>query len=142
MKLSVLILLFVLVSGLVKSQTITYLKVADKLEYAKYLEYCNTPVPRTFTMPGAVTLLKLNNNYIQANGDWMAKLPLIIKWYPIGTKSTITEAYQREITAKIEIMVPRRYPASIDDFYRNWKTNNIQDGLVDSKTCGLWPDLK
>lgn len=142
MKLSVLILLFVLVSGLVKSQTITYLKVADKFEYAKYLEYCNTPVPRIFYMPGAVTLLKTGAYCVQSNGDWMAKIPLTIKWYPLGAKSTTMEAYQKEVIAKVEIMVPRRYPASIDDFYRNWKTNNIQDGLVDSKTCGLWPDLK
>ena len=137
--LSILISLFCLgVSG----QTITYLKVADKPEYANYLAYCNTPVPRTFFMTGAITLLKTNNYYVQPNGDWMAKVPLTIKWYPFGTKSFMFEAYQKEIIAKVEIMVPRRYPPSVDDFYRNWKTGNIQEGLTDSKTCGVWPALK
>jgi hypothetical protein len=137
--LSILICLFVLnVSG----QTITYLKVADKPEYAKYLEYCQTPVPRTISMITMVNLLKVNDYYVQENSDWMAKIPLTIKVYPPGTKSMTIEPYQKEVTARIDIMVPRRYPTSVDDFYRNWKTGNIQQGLTDSKTCGVWPELK
>lgn len=140
---NLLIIAFLLLTSVyAEAQTITYLKVADKPEYAKYLEYCNTPVPRTFIMTGAVTILKTNNYYVQPNGDWMAKVPLTIKWYPFGTKSFTFEAYQKEIIARVEIMVPMRYPPSIDDFYKNWKTGNIQEGLVDSKTCGLWPGLK
>lgn len=126
----------------VSSQTITYLKVADKPEYEKYLAYCNTPVPRTFYIKGAVTLLKVGNNYHQANGDWTAKLPLSIKWFPVGTTPMTFEQSQQEITAKVEIMLPKRYPASVDDFYKNWKTGNILQGLTDSKTCGVWPDIK
>jgi hypothetical protein len=137
--LSILISLFFLnVSG----QTITYLKVADKPEYANYLAYCNTPVPRTIHITAAITLLKVNDCYVQANTDWMAKIPLQIKFYQPGTKSATFEPNQKEVIAKIEIMVPRRYPASIDDFYRNWKTGNIQQGLTDSKTCGVWPALR
>ena len=126
----------------VSAQTITYLKVADKPEYEKYLAYCNTPVPRTVYVKGAISLLKVNGCYVQENGEWMAKIPLTIKWYPVGTKSLTFEPYQKEITAKVEIFVPMRYPPSIDDFYRNWKTRNIQDGLVDSKTCGVYYNLK
>lgn len=126
----------------VSAQTITYLKVADRPEYEKYLSYCNTPVPRTFYIKGAVSLLKVNNYYVQGNSDWVVKVPLTIKWYPIGTNTITLEPYQKEITAKVEIFVPMRYPASVDDFYRNWKTRNIQDGLVDSKTCGVYYNLK
>lgn len=122
------------------SQTITYLKVADKADYQKYYDYCMEGVPRTFTMRGEVTLVKVNGYYTQpVTGAWTAKYPLVVKWYPINVKSTTTEAYQHEIIAIFEAKVPRRYPPSIDDYYKHWKNGDIQAGYIDSKSCAIWP---
>jgi hypothetical protein len=122
------------------SQTITYLKVVDKVEYANYLAYCSTPAPRIFYMRGEVTVMKINGYYKQpVTGNWTAKWPLVIKWYPIGTTVTTTLDYQKEIVAKVEIMVPLRSPTSIDDFYKHWKNGDIQSGYIDSKSCVSWP---
>lgn len=121
-------------------QVITYLKTADKAEYAKYLTYCSTPAPRTFYMRGEVTVVSINGVYAQpVTGAWTAKWPLVVKWYPINAKSTTTEAYQHEIVAAFEIMVPLRSPTSIDDFYKHWKNGDIQSGYIDSKSCAVWP---
>jgi len=129
---------FCIASLFAHTQTITYLKVADKAEYAKYLEYCLTPVERTFYMRGKVSLLKVNGQYTDSIGTWVAKYPLTIKWYPIFTKVTTTEAYQHEIVASFKVMVPRRYPTSVDDFYKWWKTGFIQGGMLDAKCVPVW----
>ena len=135
------LLALIILPLLIKAQTITYLKVADKEEYQKYLSYCLEGVSRTFYMKGEVTVLSVNGYYAQpVTGEWTAKYPLVIKWWPINTKTTTTEAYQHQIVVPVEVMVPRRYPTSIDDFYKNWKTGKIQSGLyMDSKSIAIWP---
>lgn len=149
-----ILLVFLIISVVGYSQTITYLKVADKEEFTKFMNYCQTPVPRTFYMTGEVSLVKYNADYTNTTlywkqpvtGDWMAKYPLVIKWYPIGTKSTITEAYQQQIQAKIEMMVPRVYCTSkteyITLFYNHWKNGDMQAGWFDSHYIGVYDFMK
>lgn len=139
MKLLLITLMLFVVTA--SAQTITYLKVVDKADYTNnYLSYCQTPVERTFIMNGEVTLLSVNGYYQQpTTGNWIAKFPLVVKWYPIEVRNTITETYQNEITAYFKVNVPRRYPWSIDDYYKNWKTGKIQAGDMDQKFVGLTP---
>lgn len=137
-----------LTSLLASSQT--YLKVADTAEFVKFMNYCQTPVPRTFYMYGEVSVVKYNPdytnpllNYAQPNGDWMAKYPLVIKWYGIDSKVVkLTEAYQHRIIAKIDLMVPRIYCTSkteyITLFYAHWKNNDILDGWIDKRCIAIW----
>lgn len=146
-KLILLILLFFSL-GCVIGQTT--LKVVDKPEFNKFMDYCNTPISRTFYMIGEVSVVKYNPDFANpikyyaqpVTGDWMAKYPLVIKWYAIGTKSTSTEAYQHEIIVPIEVKVPRVYCTSqtayITYFYKYWKTGMIQSGWFDSRFIGIW----
>ncbi len=135
-----LILILVFLFSAVISHAQTYLKAADKDDYNKnYLPYCQAPVERTFIMKGEVTLLLVNGYYHQPNGDYIAKFPLVVKWYPIEVRNTVCESYQQDITAYFKANVPRRYPWSVDDYYKNWKTGKIQAGDMDSKFCGICP---
>ena len=134
------IFLFLMLSALLtKAQIITYLKAADKADYNNnYLPYCQAPVERTFIMKGEVTLISVNGYFhLPITGHWISKFPLVVKWYPIEVRNTVTEAYQQEITAYFKANVPRRYPWSIDDYYKNWKTGKIQAGDMDSRFCGV-----
>jgi uncharacterized protein YegP (UPF0339 family) len=142
LKTATLILIFLSLSFLSQGQS--YVKVADKPEFQKFMEYCNTPVSRTFYMQGAVSLVKYNGYYTQPiTGDWMAKYPLVIKWYPIGTKITTYEPYQQQIVAKIDMKVPRLYCTSqteyITMFYQHWQNGDIQSGWWDSHFIGIVP---
>jgi len=123
---------FLLISA--SAQTITYLKVADKIEYnTKYLPYCNASISIPIEQVGKFTVLLINGQYTDSIGNYAAKLPLSITWYPVGTKAMSFEPNQQMIIVRYEVMVRRRTP-SIDDFYKNWKTGNIQAGLIDSKS--------
>lgn len=146
---TILLIITLLFSFATYSQT-SYVKVVDKPEFAKFMNYCQTPVPRTFYMRGEVSVVKYNPDYTntflyyaQPNGDWMAKYPLVIKWWPVGFNNTTTEAYQHGITAKFEVMVPRIYCRTkteyITMFYAHWKNNEIQEGWWDSHSIGIAP---
>lgn len=141
MKLFLILFLLLFISFHASSQT--YLKVADKEEFKKFMDYCNTPVSRTFYMKGAATAVKYNDSYTQPiTGDWMAKYPLVIKWFPIGTKSITYETYQQHVTAVIELKVPRVYCTSVAEytnyFYKHWKNGDIQSGWADEHFIGFW----
>lgn len=141
MKLTLIVLVLLLFFKTGTTQT--YLKVADKAEFQKFMDYCNTPVSRTFYMSGAVSLLKYNGYYMQpVTGDWMAKYPLVIKWYPIGASPVTIDTYQNEITATFTVKVPRIYCKSVAEytnfFYKYWKNGDIQSGWADEHFIGFW----
>lgn len=119
------------------STDITNVNQADKTEYAKYMEYCLTPAPRTFYMHGAVNLIKVNGQYTDSIGNWIADWPLVIEWYPFFSKSDTFDRKQ-QIVAHVDIMVPMRYPPSIYDFYKWWKTGFIQEGYTDEKSIPVY----
>lgn len=111
----------------------TYLKVADKAEYAKYLEYCNTAIDRDFTIIGKVTVLKVNGQYSDSLGNWFVGKSPVIVWVKYGTKSISFSEKQHMIAAKVTLKVKRR-ESSIDDFYKLWQTGFIQAGLIDERS--------
>ena len=145
--LSFLVLIFISI----QLQAQTYIKVADKDEFVKFMNYCQTPVSRTVRMTGEVSLVKYNSDYSNTilyytqpiTGDWMAKYPFVIKWYPVDAKSTIQEAYQTEINIQFDVKVPRVYCTSkreyITLFYQHWKNEDIQSGWWDSHFIGITP---
>lgn len=120
-----------LIGSIAYSQT--YVKVADKPEYEKYLAYCNTPISRPVTLTGRLTVLQVNGLYADAIGNYVAKLPITITWSAIGSIPPPCEVNQRYVTLRFEVLVKRRAP-SIPDFYRYWKTNFIQEGLLDERS--------
>lgn len=128
----VILLFFVLKS---QAQT-TYLKVADKPEYAKYLEYCLTPIDRDFIVEGKVTVLSVNGLYVDGSGNYYVSKTPTITWFKIGAVKTPCEPNQMFISTKITLKVKRREP-SIPDFYKYWKTNFIQEGLMDERSGGF-----
>ena len=145
--LSFLVLIFISI----QLQAQTYIKVADKDEFVKFMNYCQTPVSRTVRMTGDVSLVKYNSDYSNPilyytqpiTGDWMAKYPFVIKWYPVDAKSTTQEAYQTEITISFELKVPRVYCTSMSEykdlFNKHWKNGDIQSGWWDSHFIGITP---
>ena len=137
--------------ALVLTSMLTFAQTAaEKPEFIKFMNYCQFPIERTFYMYGEVSVVKYNPDYTndtlryaQINGDWMAKHPLVIKWYPIDSKTVrVTEAYQHEIVAQIKVMVPRVYCTSKSEyltlFRAHWKNGDIQSGWMDSHFIGVW----
>lgn len=129
MKYLSLILLFFALN--VRAQT--YVKVADKPEYEKYLTYCNTPIGRTFRLDLKVSVLKINSQYLDSIGNWVTSKTPTIFLVPYGTKTITTTESQKQIPIIIELPVQRRIP-SIADFYKYWKTKFIQEGLLDERS--------
>jgi len=127
---SLLIVLFF--ASHVQAQT-TYLKVADKPEYEKYLEYCNTPISRPFKLDLKVSVLKINNLYMDSQGNWVTSKTPTISLVSYGTKTVSTTESQKLVSIIVELPVQRRVP-SIADFYKYWKTNFIQEGLLDERS--------
>lgn len=124
------ILFFTLVV-LVSCQTI---KKADKVEYEKYLEYCNKSV--MMVQYGHVTLKMIEtpgDNYglcvghggeYNAGTDtvWFSPYPNVSKFDSIS-KRTITHSYMYEQNQKMvgrKVTVNQRKPSK-KDFYDNWK---------------------
>jgi len=130
MKLFYLILI-VLISSTIYAQT--SVKVADKAEYAKYLTYCNTPIDRPFDLDLKVSVLKINGQYADASNNWVTSKTPTITLVAYGTKSITTTESQQKVSIRVMLPVQRRTP-SIPDFYKYWKTNFIQDGLLDERS--------
>ena len=128
-----LILSFIFIT--VQLQAQTSVKVADKVEYAKYLEYCNTPIDRDFKLDLKVSVLKINDVYQDAKGNWVTSKTPTITLVPYGTKSITTTEKQKLVPIVVTLPVQRRIP-SIADFYKYWKTNFIQEGLMDERSGG------
>jgi len=142
---SLLILSFLLATVFGYSQT-----VAEKPEFIKFMNYCQVPVEREFYMRGEVSVVKYNSDYANPTtyytqpitGDWMAKYPLIVKWYPIDVDNTTSEVYQNEIVAHFKVMVPRVYCTSKTQylilFRAHWKNGDMQSGWADEHYIGFW----
>lgn len=126
-------LIILLVFFTVNLSAQSYVKVADKAEYQKYLAYCNYPISIPVEVTGKLTVLLVNGLYADSIGNYVAKKPITITWMPVGTKSITFEPNQREIVLEFEVLVKRRTP-SIPDFYKNWKSNFIQEGLLDERS--------
>lgn len=125
---SIILLFFAL-----QVQAQTYVKVADKAEYEKYLAYCNTPIARPFKLDLKVSVLKINNLYMDSQGNWVTSKTPTISLVSYGTKTVSTSESQQLVSIIVELPVQRRIP-SIADFYKYWKTNFIQDGLLDERS--------
>lgn len=139
MKTILSILLFA-ICNVVQSQT-----VAEKPEFVKFMNYCQCPIEVTAHMAGMVSLVKYNSDFTYpilywkqpVTGDWMAKYPLVIKWYPVSQLSGIVEeSYQQSITAYFKIKVPRVYCTSktayLALFRTHWKNGDMQSGWHDA----------
>ena len=117
-----LILFLLLLPLFIQAQT--YVKVADKPEYEKYLKYCNVPTPLKVTQVGVITLLKVNGQYTDSVGNYIVKIPITIAWFKVGSTSMTVEPYQKLIYNTFFVPVQMRKP-SITDFYTNWQTHKI-----------------
>jgi hypothetical protein len=124
--------------------------VAEKPEFIKFMNYCQVPVEREFHMRGEVSVVKYNSDYTNPTTyytqpiteDWMAKYPLIVRWYAIDVEKTVTEPYQNEIVAHFKVMVPRVYCTSktayLALFRAHWKNGDMQSGWADEHYIGFW----
>jgi hypothetical protein len=129
MKYLFLILLFFAL----KVQAQSYVKVADKAEYDRYLAYCNTPIGRPFKLDLKVSALKINNLYVDSKVNWVTSKTPTISLVPYGTKTATTTTNQRLVSITIELPVQRRIPSAVD-FNKYWLTGFIQSGLMDEKS--------
>jgi hypothetical protein len=117
--------------------------VAEKPEFIKFMNYCQTPIEVQCHMIGEVSLVKFNVNYADpityykdSLNNWMAKYPLVVKWYAISNRNTTTEAYQQEVIAYFKVNVARVYCTSktkyLALFRAHWKNGDMQSGWFDS----------
>ena len=117
------------------TQTITYLKAADKPEYAKYSAYCDSLTRVEVIQYGKATVVKPPTSinyemYKMLKGGYSNKLLKDTIWYPpykygnLATALSLTKD-QVLIFRYIVIQVPRRVK-SVNDFYVNWMTGKIQ----------------
>lgn len=126
-----LLIFFLVFSVSVSAQS--YLKVADKADYKEYLAYCNTPISRPFELRLRVDVRKINGYWTDSAGNWyVSKTPKIYAFQFAENTIKIAE-YQKLLTVNIYLPVRRREP-SITDFYKNWKTKFIQEGLLDERS--------
>ena len=119
---TILFTIFILFAFHAYSQT--YVKVADKPEYEKYLSYCNTHDYKTFEVLGKVTVLKVNGYYTDPDGKYYIKEPLTITWQKIGATSVTVSEFEKLISVKVTLQTRRRTP-SIPDFYKEWMTHRL-----------------
>lgn len=117
-----IILILLLTTFQAKAQT--YLKVADKLEFAKYSAWCSVRVSKQVEQFGKITLAKVNGQYTDSLGGSYTLEPTKIYWYALTTKTFTIQENEKLISIKINVPVIRR-KASVKDFYTNWKTKNI-----------------
>jgi len=129
-------ILIILLFFAINTSAQTYLKVADKPEYAKYLEYCNAPISRSFKLLLKVSTIKVDGLYMDSKGNWVTSKTPTISLVPYGTKTITTTESQKIVTITVEFPVQRRIP-SVADFYKYWKTNFIQEGLMDERSGGF-----
>jgi len=118
------ILLFVFVMFSLLSFSQTYVKVADKPEYTRYLIYCNTYTYKYFEVLGKVPVIKVGGFYADTVGNYSIKEPLTITWLKPGTTSITVAESEVLITTTLKLMVRKRTP-SIPDFYSSWITHKI-----------------
>lgn len=102
----------------------TYVKTADKAEYAKYVTWCNTPVPQQIEQFGKYTVLKVNGQYADSTGIYYAKQPVTVAWFKPGINPITIEPDERLVIMQMTVTIRRRTP-TIADFYANWKTHKI-----------------
>jgi len=114
--------LFLLFAAIAHSQT--YVKVADKPEYEKYLAYCNEHDCQTFEVLGKVPILKVGTVYTDAEAKYYIKEPLTITWLKVGTNSITVSESEKLISVKITLLIRRRTP-TIPDFYKTWMTHRL-----------------
>lgn len=127
-----LILLILLLPLFAVSQTITYLKVADKADFELYKKYCNDTIVVDIIQYGKATIVNTKTSglnyemYKAIAGGYTDKLLKDTVWYvpwKYGTKiaartyGTNDYAIQRVVKAKV---LRRVY--SIDDYYRSRTT--------------------
>ena len=118
-------LLFILIISIcATAEAQTYLKTADKAEYAKYVTWCNTLVPQQIEQFGKYTVLKVNGQYADSTGAYYAKQPVVVTWFKPGTNPITIEPDERMVIMRMTVTVRRRTP-TIADFYANWKTAKI-----------------
>lgn len=118
-----LILIFFCLSLVSSAQS--YLKVADKAEYAKYETWCKVKTMKTVYQHGKYKVMKINGQYSDSLGNYVAVNPIKITWLvgtttPEGKNSITIEPNEKCVSIELKIQAWRRYP-SIADFYLNWK---------------------
>jgi len=113
--------------------TPTRVRVADKAEYARYIEYCKTPVQDVVTQVGKIKVIKVGGYYFDREGKSTIKPGADTIWYKaypsadsrsIGRKYTF-EPYEKMVTRKVTFTTERR-KSSVRDFYEWWM---VTDGL-------------
>jgi hypothetical protein len=122
-------ILFVLFFAVQFASAQSYVKVADKAEYSKYLAYCNTRITKTVYQHGIYKVMKVNGQYSDSLGNYTAVNPVKIVWTagtttPEGRNSITVAENERCVSISIKIVTIQR-PPSIPDFYANWITHKI-----------------
>lgn len=96
----------------------SYLKVADRAEYARYVALCNTPVLKRVSFIGKLEVSKVNGQYTDSVGNYFAKVPIKAKWYNYDEKSITFDEDEVMIVTSAVVKVRRETP-SVAQFYRN-----------------------
>lgn len=107
--------------------TPTRVKAADKAEYARYIEYCKTPVYDVVTQVGKIKVIKVNGYWFDREGKSTVKPGADTIWYKaypskdsrnVGRVFTF-EPSEKMVTRKLTFTTERR-KASVRDFYEWW----------------------
>lgn len=134
-KIFTLIILIMQIGLFAQTPRIYTLKAADKIEYQKYLKFCNDSITVNVIQHGKATVINTNTLGLDyelvkvLDGEFGHLLKDSI-WYKVwkpGTKTTqlVIGPNQIHIQRIVKIKIPRRVP-SIPDFYVSWKTELLQ----------------
>jgi len=123
------ILLVILLPIISLSQTITYLKVADKADYELYKKYCNDTIIIDIVQYGKATIVDTKTSgvnyemYKVIAGKYTNNLLKDTVWYvpwkygtKVATRTYGTNDYAIQRVVKCKVL---KRVASIDDYYKN-----------------------
>lgn len=125
-----------LISTQVMAQT--YVKVSDRAEYEKYIEYCNSWTNVIVTQWCKVPLMKLpDGNYTDSTGFYINDHSRKEHWYSVRVPKyaepiTSWPAYDINLgldyylTGRSIPVVVRKRKHSVRDFYQYWMTDSIK----------------
>lgn len=113
---------------LLTSSTPTRVRVADKAEYKRYLEYCEKMIPVRTMQEGKIKVQLVNGQYTDSVGHFTPVQPIQPYWYPIGAKKIVVEKNEVLIYRHLAVWQKQR-KSSVRDFYEWW----MKDGKAGNR---------
>lgn len=121
------VLIFIMLFSL-SATAQTYLKVADKPEYARYEKWCKVLVDKHLVLEVKVKVQAIDGLYADSLGNWVAVYPFSVVLTKIES-TPIVEQNEHLITFATSVKTWRRNP-TISDFYANWEKIKLEHGIA------------